>query len=145
MRIPLAILFLLLTTKVIAPDIDTLVIAESRPVDIYENLMKAILEVESGGDTLAFNAIEDAYGPFQIRPVRLTDYNKRTGKKYRMRDCYRLSVSREVFLYYAKILGPDYELIAKRWNGSGQMTISYWSKVQAILEKNRRTSLKAAS
>lgn len=145
MRIPLAILFLLLTTKVIAPDVDTLVIAVSRPVDIYENLMKAILEVESGGDTLAFNAIEDAYGPFQIRPVRLTDYNKRTGKKYRMRDCYRLSVSREVFLYYAKILGPDYEVIAKRWNGSGQMTISYWSKVQAILEKNRRMNLKAAS
>src|SRR5512133_974720 len=107
MRIPLAILFILLTTKVIAPDIDTLVIAETRPVDVYERLMKAILEVESGGDTLAFNAIEEAYGPFQIRPVRLNDYNKRTGKKYRMRDCYRLSVSREVFLYYAKILGPD--------------------------------------
>ncbi len=145
MRILLAILFLLLTTKAIAPDINTLVIAETRPADIYERLMQAILEVESGGDTLAYNAIEEAYGPFQIRPVRLSDYNKRTGKKYRMRDCYTLSVSREVFLYYAKILGPDYEIIAKRWNGSGIMTIQYWSKVQAVLERDNKVNLDAES
>jgi len=145
MRIPLAILFLLLTTKVIAPDIKTLVIVEARPVDIYERLMLAILEVESGGDTLAYNAFEDAYGPFQIRPIRLTDYNKRTGKRYRMRDCYTLSVSREVFLYYAKILGPDYEIIAKRWNGSGEKTVLYWSKVRTVLERNKAILLKPES
>ncbi len=137
-RIALALSCLLLTTKVIAPDIKTLVIVEPQPIDIYERLMQAVLEVESGGDTLAYNSLEDAYGPFQIRPVRLNDYNKRTGKKYRMKDCYTLRVSREVFLYYARILGPDYEIIAKRWNGSGEMTISYWAKVKAVLEGKER-------
>ncbi|HEX2967717.1 MAG TPA: hypothetical protein VHO46_01340 [Bacteroidales bacterium] len=143
MRILLAVLFVLLTTKVIAPDIKTLVIVESEPVDIYEKLMTAILEVECGGDTLAYNAIEDAYGPFQIRPIRLDDYNKRTGKNYRMKDCYTLKVSREVFLYYAKMFGADYETIAKRWNGSGEMTIGYWAKVQSAMSKPDKTALKS--
>ena len=48
-----------------------------------------------------------------------------------MKDCYRLRISKEIFLYYARILGPDYEIIAKRWNGSGEMTIEYWEKVKA--------------
>lgn len=146
MRIILALCFLLLTTKVIAPDIKTLAIEESQPIEIiYERLMMAILEVESSGDTLAYNAIEDAYGPFQIRPIRLNDYNKRTGKKYRMNDCYTLKVSREVFLYYAKMIGPDYETVAKRWNGSGIMTIEYWAKVKAAMERHEKAGLKTAS
>lgn len=145
MRIFLAVLFLLITTRVIAPDFKTLVVVENQPVDIYEKLMRAILEVESGGDTLAYNAIEEAYGPFQIRPIRLNDYNKRTGSRYRMKDCYTLSVSREVFLYYARILGPDYETIAKRWNGSGVMTITYWAKVRAVLEKEEEEAIKSGS
>lgn len=145
MRIPLALCLLLITTKVIAPDIKTLVIAAPEPIDIYEGLMQAILEVESGGDTLAYNPLEEAYGPFQIRPIRLTDYNKRTGKKYRMKDCYSLRVSREVFLYYAKGYGADYETIAKRWNGSGVMTIDYWSRVRAVLKRNEKNSIKPVS
>ncbi|MGE5406164.1 MAG: hypothetical protein ACM3NR_00520 [Methanosarcina sp.] len=134
-----------ITTKVIAPDIKTLVIEAPQPINIYERLMIAILEVESGGDTLAFNPIEEAYGPFQIRPIRLCDYNKRTGKKYRMKDCYTLKVSREIFLYYAVDLGPDYEIIAKRWNGSGEMTIAYWSRVRAVLRRNEMNSIKPVS
>jgi hypothetical protein len=145
MRITLAMFFLLLTTKVIAPDIKTLVIVEAQPIEIYSRLMQAILEVECGGDTLAYNAFEDAYGPFQIRPIRLNDYNKRTGKKYRMKDCYTMRVSEEVFLYYAKILGPDYETIAKRWNGSGIMTIQYWAKVKSALERQERSGSKPQS
>jgi hypothetical protein len=136
---------MLLTSKVIAPDIKTLAVVKPDPIDIYEKLIQAILEVESGGDTLAYNAIEEAYGPFQIRPIRLADYNKRTGKKYRMRDCYTMRVSREIFLHYAVFLGPDYEIIAKRWNGSGEMTITYWSKVQTVLKRHEKRSSKSVS
>lgn len=138
MRIPLVIFFLLFTTKVIAPDVRTLVIEESEPVDIYERLMMAILQVESAGDTLAFNPLEDAYGPFQIRPIRLKDYNNRTGNKYTLKDCYTVKVSKEVFLYYARSIGPDYETIAKRWNGSGKKTIEYWDKVKIKLREQER-------
>lgn len=140
MRIFLAVLLLSLTINAAAPDIRTLVIMKPEPIDIYERLMQAILEVESGGDTLAYNPLEEAYGPFQIRPIRLTDYNIRTGKKYRMNDCYTMRVSKEVFLYYARILGPDYETIAKRWNGSGEKTIIYWSKVNAVLRNMEKVN-----
>ncbi|HEX2920152.1 MAG TPA: hypothetical protein VHO50_03200 [Bacteroidales bacterium] len=133
MRFCVVLLFLIINQRVIAPDVKSLMVVETSPVDVYERLMMAILQVESGGDTLAFNALEEAYGPFQIRPIRLTDYNIRTGKKYVMEDCYRMSISREVFLYYAIRIGADYELIAKRWNGSGVKTIEYWSKVKAKL------------
>lgn len=130
----LTYLLLLISARAIAPDIKTLVIIEPSQLDLYERLIKAVMQVESAGDTLAFNPIEEAYGPLQIRPIRLRDFNKRTGKKYKMRDCYRIGISREIFLYYARILGPDYELIAKRWNGSGVKTIEYWKKVKATLK-----------
>lgn len=135
MRTIISILFLFLSSRAIAPDVKILVIPETEPVNIYERLMMAVLLVESGGDTLAFNAFEEAYGPFQIRPIRLKDYNIRTGKNYVMQDCYKVDVSREVFLYYARHLGPDYERIAKRWNGSGEKTIEYWAKVKANLDQ----------
>lgn len=137
MKITLAVIFLMLTGKSIAPDFESVAIVEDQPVRYYENLMEAILEVESAGDTMAYNAVEEAYGPFQIRPIRLSDYNKRTGKNYMMMDCYTLKVSREVFLYYATRIGFDYEIIAKKWNGSGKMTIDYWSRVKSRLEAQK--------
>lgn len=140
------ILLLLSSARVIAPDVKVLPVFESSPVDIYEKLMQAILEVESAGDTMAFNPLEDAYGPFQIRPVRLNDYNRRTGKQYVMNDCYTLRVSREIFRFYAVKIGQDYETIAKRWNGSGIKTIEYWSKVRTVLNRPyRRPTLQIAS
>ena len=38
---------------------------------------------------------------------------------------------KEIFLYYAmKIKYPNYELIAREWNGSGRSTLDYWKKVK---------------
>jgi hypothetical protein len=135
----MAMMFLLLSTaRAIAPNVNVLPVVESRPVDIYETLMQAILQVESAGDTMAYNPVEQAYGPFQIRPIRLTDYNKRTGKAYLMRDCYTLRVSREVFRYYAVRIGSDYETIARKWNGSGVMTVDYWRRVKNVLDQQEK-------
>ena len=90
--------------------------------------------VESSGDTLAFNLIEEAYGAFQIRPIRLLDYYQRTGRKYKIEDCYNYKISKEIFLYYAIRNGNlDYQTIARNWNGSGKMTLDYWKKVLAHL------------
>lgn len=94
--------------------------------------MKAVVQVESAGDTLAYNPSEEAAGAFQIRPVRLLDYFQRTGINYKIEDCYNYDISKEIFLYYARQTGyRDYERIARNWNGSGKSTIDYWDKVKA--------------
>ncbi len=130
----LIIFFSLLTLKAAAPDLKLLVIVKSEPIKIYEKLVDAIVKVESSGDTMAFNPDEDAYGAFQIRPIRLLDYNQRTGKNYQLVDCYRYKISKEIFLYYAhQSEYQDFEVIARNWNGSGKMTIAYWDKVKANL------------
>jgi hypothetical protein len=102
--------------------------------DIFEKLIYAIVMVECSGDTLAINHDEEAYGAFQIRPIRLHDYNKRTGKNYKIEDCLSYEISKEIFLYYAKNMGyPDFQTIARSWNGSGKMTLVYWEKVKKLL------------
>jgi hypothetical protein len=90
--------------------------------------------VEGNCDTLAYNPAEKAVGYFQIRPIRLIDYNKRTGHKYRLKDMYDYKTSKEVFLFYADQIGyQDPQKIARSWNGSGWKTEIYWKKVKVYL------------
>jgi len=90
--------------------------------------------VETKLDTLAYNPEEEAVGYFQIRPIRVQDYNERTGKSYKPADMYDYQTSEKVFLYYASEIGPyNFEKIAKNWNGSGKKTIQYWKKVKNYL------------
>ena len=134
MRSILFIFFLAFTTKAVAPDLRIIYIIREKPVEVYSKLINAVVKVESSGDTLAFNVLEEAYGAFQIRPIRLLDYNSRTGKRYLMKDCFSFNVSKEIFLYYASKIGyPDFESIARQWNGSGLMTQEYWQKVKVYL------------
>jgi hypothetical protein len=126
------IFFLLMANRASAPNLEVGFIIFSEPVDAYSKLIKAVIQVESMGDTLAYNNIEEAIGAFQIRPIRLLDYNQRTGNNYKSADCYNLKISKEIFMYYAKRIAlPDYELIARRWNGSGETTKDYWEKVKS--------------
>ncbi len=109
-------------------------ICTAEPVDAYDRLIKAIVQVESAGDTLAYNLSEEAVGAFQIRPIRLLDYYQRTGIIYKLKDCHNFKISKEIFLYYARLTGyPDYEMIARNWNGSGNATLDYWKKVKSNL------------
>jgi hypothetical protein len=125
------IFFTLITLKVSAPEAKVLSVFISAPVNPYERLINAIISVESKGDTLAYNALEMATGAMQIRPIRIRDYNRRTGSNYTSNDCFNLRISKEIFLYYAmKIKYPNYELIAREWNGSGRSTLDYWKKVK---------------
>jgi hypothetical protein len=134
MKSLLVFLFLLITIKLTAPDLKLITIINSGPVDPYERLIRAMTQVECSGNDKAYNFTEMATGPLQIRPIRLLDYNQRTGKNYLLEDCYDSEVSKEIFLYYAKKIGyPHYESIAKSWNGSGKMTIEYWEKVKVYL------------
>lgn len=99
----------------------------------YELLADAIFQYESSCDSMALNRKEQAFGGFQIRQCKLTDYNNLTGSNYTLKDCYNLQLSRKIFLFFAK--GKSLEMAAKRWNGSGPMTITYWNNVQKILYK----------
>ena len=130
----LVVFFLFFSARATSPDTKFVFIPAPEPVDGYGRLIKAVVQVESKGDTLAFNPKERAIGAFQIRPIRLKDYNRRTGKNYKQEDCYNYEISKEIFLYYAKKHKyPDFESIARSWNGSGRSTLAYWQKVKAFL------------
>jgi len=118
-----------------SPPIKTLIIARDEPINPYERLFEAICMVESHNNPGAFNKKERATGIVQIRPIRLKDYDKRTGKSYTLHDCFDKKISREVFLFYAqKYPASQLSRIAKRWNGSGRKTENYWKRVKSNLK-----------
>lgn len=128
------ILFLLISTSATAPDLGLAFIPAAKPDDGFDKLIRAVLQVECGGNFRAYNPEEEATGPLQIRPIRLNDYNRRTGNSHRIEECYDIEISKKIFLYYAKNSGyPNFEKIAKSWNGSGRKTIEYWKKVRRYL------------
>lgn len=128
------LLLLSYTFRVSAPNRESLIIIDSHPIEPYKRLIRVIGIVETGNDTLAFNPIEKAAGYFQIRPIRLEDYNKRTGSNYKMKDLFNYDISEKIFLYYADKIGPyDFEKIARKWNGSGHLTIAYWKRIKQYL------------
>ncbi len=125
------ITFLLaLTQKSFAPVNNSLVIIASPAYKPFTSLIYAIGEVETGHDTLSYNPVEEAVGYFQIRPIRVKDFNTRTGSNYSLEDMYDYATAEKVFLYYASQIGPyNFRQIAMKWNGSGPRTKDYWRKV----------------
>ena len=120
--------------KVFAPSYDALVVVSRAPVEPFRNLIHAIGMVETQFDTLAYNPVEEAVGYFQIRPIRLLDYNIRTGSNYTSHDLFDYKISEKIFLFYASAIGPcNFERIAKTWNGSGKNTSLYWNQVKKYL------------
>ncbi len=125
---------LLFAFKAFAPSSGSVIIIDAQPLDPYRKLIHAVGMVETNFDTLAYNPIEEAAGYFQIRPIRIKDYNKRTGSNYTTKDMFDYHISEKIFLYYASQLGPyNFEQIAKNWNGSGKKTILYWKRVKKYL------------
>jgi len=133
-KIVLVTVLLSVTLSAMAPSWTSFVIFHSSPVEPYKRLINAIGIVETKCDSLSYNPVEQATGYFQIRPIRLEDYNKRTGSHYKMKDLYSYKISEKIFLYYARQVGPyDPEKIARRWNGSGPKTYYYWNRVKKFL------------
>jgi hypothetical protein len=120
--------------RVSAPSVKSLSVFELAPLEPYKQLAFAVGMVETKGDTMAYNSIEGAVGIFQIRPIRLIDYNKRTGSRYNRKDLFNYNISKKIFLYYADQVGPyNLEQVARRWNGSGHLTINYWHRIKQYL------------
>jgi hypothetical protein len=121
-------------SSLLAPVNHMISIEQKEGIKPFTKLIYAIGKEECSFDTLAYNREEKATGYFQIRPIRIDDYNKRTGSHYALNDMYDYHTAEKVFLYYASNIGPyNFEKIAKNWNGSGEMTIDYWKRVRRWL------------
>lgn len=110
--------------------------------EIEDPLISAIIQVESGGDTLAYNSKEDAVGCLQIRPIMVREVNRLLGKdKYTLKDRWNKAKSIQMFnILRLHTKNPTNEKLARNWNGGynghkKQSTIKYWNKVKNNLNK----------
>ena len=112
-------------------------VAGCSPVD---PLIMAIIQVESGGDTLAHNIQEDAVGVLQIRPIMVAEVNRLVGKdSFTLSDRWNVHKSIAMFnVIRSHTHNPTNEKLARNWNGGWQgykkkSTIKYWNKVKKLL------------
>jgi hypothetical protein len=113
-----------------------------RSIPKKDNLVEAIIWVESRGDTLAYNKSEEALGCLQIRPIMLREVNRLLAKNsikkvYTLKDRTSRSKSIEMFnVIRGHLNNPTDERIARTWNGGynyGESTLKYWNKVKQKL------------
>jgi len=104
------------------------------------NLIDAIIYVESKGDIKAHNISEDAVGCLQIRPIMLREVNRLLGyNKYQLTDRWNKVKSIEMFnVIKEHTTNPTNEKLARNWNGGWngykkQSTLKYWYKVKQHL------------
>jgi len=110
---------------------------------IEDPLIAAIIQVESGGDTLAYNCKEDAVGCLQIRPIMVREINRLLGKdSFKLKDRWNKAKSIEMFnVIRSHLKGATDEEIARTWNGgyNGKnipQTMQYWNKVKKYTLNN---------
>jgi hypothetical protein len=133
-KLLLIVSFLLAGLRVVAPEVNSLIILESHGIHPFSDLMYATAMVETMGNTLAYNEFENAVGIYQIRQVRIDEYNRRTRSNYALADMFDPELSAKVYLYFASLAGPyNLERIARAWNGSGPMTELYWKRIKEYL------------
>jgi soluble lytic murein transglycosylase-like protein len=108
---------------------------------IEDPLIAAIIQVESGGDTLAYNSKEDAVGCLQIRPIMVREVNRLVGKdSFTLSDRWSKVKSIQMFnILRSHLKGASDEEIARTWNGgynghNKQGTLKYWQKVRNNLK-----------
>ena len=133
--ITLTLIFSFVFLRLTAPPNERLTIIQSEPINIYDNLIKAIVTVESNNGKYLYNEFEGAVGYFQIRQCRIDDYNHATGLNHVLNDCYDYEISRKVFLYYTK--GRSFETISRAWcsgeHGTKRASQNYWDKVKKLI------------
>ena len=116
---------------------------ESIEVDsVQYDVVKAMIQVESCGNDSAYNAIEEAVGCLQIRPIMLREVNRILRKqgdtlRFKLEDRWDREKSLEMFHIWREYHHPNStdEVIARNWNGGPkgyekESTIRYWRKVK---------------
>jgi hypothetical protein len=105
-------------------------------------LLDAIMHVESGGDSMAYNEGEDAVGVLQIRPIMVREVNRILGKdSFTLADRWSKAKSVSMFgVFRDKMKGESNEKIARTWNGGyreKKATLKYWAKVKKHIIKHK--------
>lgn len=128
-KILLLIFLIFISLENKAPIINELYVVKDIPVKPFKSIIYAIGVVESSLDTMAYNPREEAIGYFQIRQVRIDDYNKRTGEHFKLIEMFEYDKAERVFLYYCRLY-DDVDEIILQWNCWSQ---EYLKKVKKYL------------
>lgn len=128
-------LYLFCNNTMAVTSVKTLIIVQPMAINPYEQIWTAVCMGESHQDNMAYNPLEQATGIVQIRPIRLLDYNQRTGSSYTLDDCYNVVISKKIFMYYAQQFNPnEYDKIASDWNKCP--TTAYWLRIKPFMDCN---------
>ena len=105
------------------------------------NLITALMIVESAGNDLAIGDNGRALGPLQIHRGVVLDVNRITGSSYRHQDMTNRAQARAVCEAYLRHYGrgKTTEQQARIWNGGPtgdrkQATVAYWRRVQKAIK-----------
>ena len=113
------------------------VILQTEPLNNFEAIWQAVIMVESSGNPDAWvidTNGKPSIGIAQIQQSRVDHFNRLTGKDYKHEDCFDAEISKEIFMFFARRIGNEEQLI-KSWNGSGPMTEIYYRKVLRHLQE----------
>lgn len=133
MKTILTLILLCFSISLSAPPDKRLVIFEGEAIRPYEAITRAVVNVESANGKYLFNAKENAVGFFGIRPIRLQDYNERTGKSITLDQCYSYEVGEMIFFWYASQIDyRDIKAICISWNGVSKRNL-YYKKILNVL------------
>ena len=114
----------------------------------FDDIVTAVIHVESRGDNNAYNESEKAAGCLQIRPIMVREVNRNLklmnkSIRYTLDDRWSREKSIEMFTimsnqipYKECLTSIEFaEQVARRWNGGTRgfkkkSTLSYWEKVK---------------
>ena len=110
-----------------------------------EQLIKALIYVESSNNDNAYSSYEGAVGALQIRRTMVRDVNRilrrqKSNQRYTYEDRWNRQKSIEMFNIYCdhyNLVTPEEK--ARCWNGGprgmqNEMTAGYWKKVKNQLD-----------
>ena len=107
-----------------------------------DDVIDALIKVESSGNAAAFNESENAIGVLQIRPIMVKDYNRIYGTDFEHCVAWNVDAARMIaigiFRHYSKnIEQPNAKHFAFIWNGGG----SAWARVDVPRNDTKQKNL----
>ena len=110
---------------------------DSSQSDYWENVMNAIIQVESGGNSKAKSG--SSVGAMQITPLLVAECNnilrsRRSKKRYKLSDRLSVKKSKEMFLLRQSKYNPlrNIEQAIRSWNGGIHYSVK---RTQRYLER----------
>lgn len=112
----------------------------------WEPVVKAIVQVESEGNTRAVKG--NSCGAMQITPILVAECNnilkkRKSKKRYTLRDRFSLEKSKEMFLLMQSHFNPlnDIEKAIRSWNGGNKYSVKrtqrYFEKVMKCIQSQK--------